>query len=183
VSVRVSSDCLRAIRRAGVRPTRFLLSASVAAQKVSLFELQPLNESRCYQFARRFLASTSRFGVGQKQNSNQTPLGLHRIAKKVGGGEPIGTVFKSRKPIGLTWNGLPEGGIVHRILWLEGLESGFNQGDGCDTFDRYIYIHGFADEMTLGRPRSQGCIHLAASDLIPLYDVLPPGTLVWIDHR
>ena len=38
----------------------------------------------------------------------------------------------------------------------------------------------FLDETTLGRPRSRGCIHLAAADLLPLFDVLPVGTLVWI---
>jgi lipoprotein-anchoring transpeptidase ErfK/SrfK len=32
----------------------------------------------------------------------------------------------------------------------------------------------------LGRPNSHGCIHLAATDLIPLFDRLPVGTLVWI---
>jgi lipoprotein-anchoring transpeptidase ErfK/SrfK len=92
----------------------------------------------------------------------------------------IGTVFKSRKPIGLTWQGHPNGSIVHRILWLEGLEPGFNRGGKVDTFKRYIYIHGFADESSLGRPNSHGCIHLGANDLIPLYDRVPEGTLVWI---
>ena len=133
-----------------------------------------------YHFRRWFLVSTSRFGVGQQMNSNRTPLGLHRIARKVGGGYPVGTVFKSRKPIGLTWEGMVDGSIVHRILWLEGLEPGFNRSGSVDTFQRYVYIHGYGDETTLGRPQSCGCIHLAAADLMPLYDRLPVGTLVWI---
>jgi lipoprotein-anchoring transpeptidase ErfK/SrfK len=116
-------------------------------------------------------------------NSNQTPLGLHRIARKVGAGHVIGTVFKTRRPIGLTWQGQPGGGIVHRILWLEGLEPGFNRGGTVDTFERYVYIHGFGDETTLGRPQSRGCIHLSAADLMPLYEKLPVGTLVWIGER
>jgi lipoprotein-anchoring transpeptidase ErfK/SrfK len=78
---------------------------------------------------------------------------------------------------------LPDATIVHRIFWLEGLEPGFNRGGAVDSFQRYIYIHGFADETTLGRPASHGCIHLSAADLIPLYDWLPEGTLVWIDGR
>jgi lipoprotein-anchoring transpeptidase ErfK/SrfK len=49
-----------------------------------------------------------------------------------------------------------------------------------DTFHRYIYIHGFSDETTLGRPQSHGCIHLAGTDLLPLFDRLPIGSLVWI---
>ena len=75
---------------------------------------------------------------------------------------------------------MPDAPIAHRILWLEGLEPGFNRGDGVDSHDRYIYIHGIGDERTLGRPASIGCIHLAASDLLPLFDRIPEGTLVWI---
>lgn len=134
-----------------------------------------------YETLARYRISSSKFGVGQTMNSNCTPLGLHRIARKIGGGYPQGTVFRGRKPVGFTWQGLPEAKIVHRIFWLEGLEPGFNRGGAVDSFERYIYIHGFADETTLGRPASHGCIHLAAEHLIPLYDGLPEGTLVWID--
>ena len=115
--------------------------------------------------------------------SNRTPLGLHRVARKVGGGQPIGTVFKARRPIGLTWAGMADAPIVHRILWLEGLEPGLNRGEQVDSFRRCIYIHGFGDETTLGRPTSIGCIHLAAADLMPLFERLPEGTLVWITER
>jgi lipoprotein-anchoring transpeptidase ErfK/SrfK len=124
--------------------------------------------------------STSRFGVGQTEGSHQTPLGLHRVARKVGGGYPIGTVFKNRQPIGLMGDGRTSAMIVHRILWLEGLDPGFNRGGRVDTFRRYIYLHGFGDELSLGHPQSHGCIHMAATDLIPLFDLLPVGTLVWI---
>ncbi len=170
-----------------VRPTRFVLAVSVAAQRMALFEKlwAQSGEARFpeYQFRRRFVISTSRFGIGQVKDSNRTPLGLHRIARKAGGGHPIGTVFKSRQPVGLTWQGSPDGSIVHRILWLEGLEPGFNRGGEVDTFRRYVYIHGYGDETTLGRPQSCGCVHLAAADLMPLYEQLPVGTLVWIAGR
>jgi len=181
---RLSGSLKLAIRRVGARPTRFLLTVSVARQRMSLFEKRPLGsqEPRVpdYHFKRDFVVSTSRFGIGQVIHSNQTPLGLHRVAKKVGGGHPIGTVFKARQAIGLTWQGQPDGTIVHRILWLEGLERGLNKGGDVDTFRRFIYIHGFGDELTLGRPQSHGCIHLAAADLMPIYEKLPVGTLVWI---
>ena len=124
--------------------------------------------------------STSRFGIGQTNGSNRTPLGLHRIAEKIGGGWPVGTVFRSLKPVGFTWRGLPLAPITNRILWLEGLEPGFNRGGNVDSHARYIYIHGTGDEPSLGRPASHGCIHLAAQDLLTLYDQLPVGTLVWI---
>lgn len=136
-----------------------------------------------YLFRKRYVVSTSRFGVGQVMNSHQTPLGLHRVARKVGGGHPVGTVFKARRPIGLTWEGMAGAAIVHRILWLEGLEPGFNRNGKVDTFRRYVYLHGYGDEMTLGRPQSCGCVHVSASELIPLYDRLPVGTLVWIDRH
>jgi hypothetical protein len=136
-----------------------------------------------YRFSRDYRVSTSRFGLGQQQDTFRTPLGLHRVARKVGGGQPVGTVFQSRRPVGLTWQGHAGAAIVHRILWLEGLEEGWNRGGEVDTFRRYIYIHGFGDETTLGRPQSQGCIHLAGADLLPLFDRIPEGTLVWIGAR
>jgi hypothetical protein len=167
----------------GVRPSRFLLVVSVARQRLALWERDgvgaPGTRLPAYRLRRQFVVSTSRFGIGQRLNSNQTPLGLHRIACKIGGGQPVGTIFKARRPVGLTWRGDP-GDIVHRILWLEGLEEGFNRGGDVDTFRRFVYIHGFGDETSLGRPQSCGCVHMAAADLMPLYERLPVGTLVWI---
>ena len=185
---RSPAEISRALRQNGIRPTRFLLAVSVASQSMRLFEAaeSPLNSGRRvfqYLFRKRYLISTSRFGIGQVIDSNQTPLGLHRVARKVGAGHPVGTVFRSRQAIGFTWQGQPDASIVHRILWLEGLEPGFNRGGEVDTFKRYIYIHGFGDETTLGRPQSLGCIHVAAADLMPLFDFLPVGTLVWIGAR
>jgi L,D-transpeptidase YbiS len=174
---------LWACRRLGVRFTRFLLVVSVLKQQVRLFEQArqtPGGAHPCYVLRKRFRASTSRRGTGQDEGSNRTPLGLHRIGEKIGAGQPIGTVFESRQPVGLTWQRRPDAPIAHRILWLEGLEPGFNCGGAVDSHARYIYIHGLADEPSLGRPASRGCIHLAASDLMPLFDLLPDGTLVWI---
>jgi hypothetical protein len=136
-----------------------------------------------YHLQKQFVISTSRFGIGQIEGSNKTPLGLHRIARKIGGGQPVGTVFKGRKPIGtITQIGKDKAMICHRILWLDGLEPGFNRGGNVDTFTRYIYLHGFGDETTLGHPQSHGCIHVGASDLLPLFDAVPRGTLVWISR-
>ncbi len=127
--------------------------------------------------------STSRFGTGQLKDSNRTPLGLHRIAEKIGDGQPVGMVFKGRQPIDQEITGDPAKAITTRILWLEGLDPDFNRGGDVDTHDRYIYIHGTGDETTLGRPASCGCIHLAATDLVPLFNILPGGTLVWIGEN
>jgi hypothetical protein len=189
---------LLACREQGVVPGRFVLVVCVLKQLMWLFEKRAIRPSNrapsqyrngedrgsltfpAYHFRKRYRISTSRFGTGSRAGSNQTPLGLHRIAEKIGGGEPIGTVFRSRQAIGFTWQGHPGAPITHRILWLEGLEPGRNRGGNVDTHARYVYIHGTGDETTLGRPASRGCIHVSGEDLLPLFDLIPSGTLVWI---
>lgn len=163
----------------GTVPTRYALTVTVAHQTVSLFE-KCFRLGGEYAFVKTFRCSTSRFGIGQTEGSNRTPLGLHRIAEKIGDGWPAGTVFKARQPIGYTWKGLPDAKITTRILWLDGLEPGFNRGGNVDSHKRYIYIHGTGDQTTIGTPTSCGCVHLADADLIPLFAKLPRGTLVWI---
>jgi len=168
--------CLAACERLGVAPTKYALAVNIAAQTVSLVEDGRL--------VRQLTASTSRFGIGQVEGSNCTPLGLHRIVEKIGAGEPAGTVFKARQVIGHTSQPeFADAKITTRILWLEGLEPGFNRGGNVDTHARYIYIHGTADQKSIGVRTSHGCIHLADADLIPLFDLLPSGTLVWIAER
>ncbi|MDA1276359.1 MAG: L,D-transpeptidase [Verrucomicrobia bacterium] len=176
----------RAVQAYWSLPTRFLLVVTIRTQRMALYERDPVSPRAiadlCYRFKKRYRISTSRSGAGQRSGSNQTPLGLHRVAAKIGAGQPIGTVFSSRRPVGLLWQGMPEASIAHRILWLEGLEPGFNRGGCRDSRNRYIYIHGTGNEMTLGKPASLGCIHLSAADLIPLFDRVPERTLVWIEE-
>jgi L,D-transpeptidase catalytic domain len=168
--------CLAACQRFAGAPTKYVLTVSVARQTVLLFEDG--------KFVKKFPCSTSRFGIGQIEGSNRTPLGLHRIAEKIGGGEPAGTVFQSRQIVGHTSQPeFADAKITTRILWLEGLEPGFNQGTNVDSHERYIYIHGTADQKTIGEPASCGCIHLADADLISLFDLLPAGALVWIAEQ
>ncbi len=165
--------CVSACERLDIQPTEFVLTVSVSRQTVALF--------KGGKFVKQFPCSTSRFGIGQIEGSNCTPLGLHCIAEKIGSGEPPGTVFKSRKVVGHTSQpGFADAKITTRILWLEGLEPGFNQGTNVDSHARYIYIHGTGDQESIGEPASHGCIHLADDDLLQLYDLLPSGTLVWI---
>ncbi len=57
---------------------------------------------------------------------------------------------------------------------------GFNRGGKVDSHQRYIYIHGTADQASVGKPASCGCIHFADADLISLFDLMPSGTLIWV---
>jgi hypothetical protein len=177
---RLPAPFLLTCRRLRIRLTPDVLVVSIARQQLVWFRFLPDAPPPHFHAHRVLRASTSRFGIGQVKDSNCTPLGLHRVARKVGQGWPVGTAFRSRQVVGFTWNGLPQATIAHRILWLEGLEPGLNRGGSVDTLERYIYIHGLADEPSLGRPASHGCVHLAAADLLPLFDAVSEGTLVWI---
>lgn len=129
--------------------------------------------------------STSRYGMGQLQGSHQTPYGFHRIAEKIGAGEPCGRVFRARQPSDEIC--LPdafksdEDVITTRILWLQGLEPGFNREGEVDSYDRYIYIHGTSDEAHIGQPASIGCIRMKNPDVLDLFDQLEVDDLVIIE--
>ncbi|MFT4586712.1 MAG: hypothetical protein ACI9VS_000156 [Candidatus Binatia bacterium] len=183
---RLPENALRTCNRRLVRPTEHILTVSVERQRLSHFRLssKSLNgfQTRDYWHQREYVISTSRFGTGQKVDSQETPLGLHRIAEKIGAFAPVGTFFRERKPVGMLSEEEPDAPIAHRILWLAGVERGFNLGGDVDSHSRYIYIHGVGDESTLGRPASIGCVHMAADDLIPLFDLVPVETLVWISR-
>lgn len=182
---RLPDNALRTCNRRLVRPTEHILTVSVERQRLAHFRLSSKSldgfQPRDYWFQREYVISTSRFGTGQKADSQQTPLGLHRIAEKIGAFAPKGTIFRGRKQAGML-SEEPGAPIAHRILWLAGVERGFNLGGDVDTHSRYIYIHGLGDESTLGRPASIGCIHMAADDLIPLFDLVPANSLVWISQ-
>lgn len=166
------ADC----ERLNFAPTKYVLIVHIAAQTADLFDDG--------MFVKTLTCSTSKFGIGEIQNSFCTPRGLHRIMEKVGSGEPAGTIFKERKIVGrMSDRAEKSGGITTRIMWLDGVDPGFNSGGNRDTHTREIYIHGTGDQASLGKPASHGCIHFADPDLIWLYDLLPSGTLVWIAEK
>lgn len=84
------------------------------------------------------------------------------IDGKIGGGEPLATVFRGRKPDGLLSEQSPEelrkNLITARIMRLRGLEDGVNSGGSVDTYERYVYIHGTNQEDKIGTPNSHGCV-------------------------
>jgi lipoprotein-anchoring transpeptidase ErfK/SrfK len=121
--------------------------------------------------------STSKFGVGDRPGSNCTPVGMLQVAKKIGDGAPIGSVFKGRRPTGevIKPNAPGRDPIVTRILWLTGKES-----RNKNAFGRTIYIHGTAEERNLGRPASYGCIRMGSRDVADLYNRIGTGADVFV---
>jgi lipoprotein-anchoring transpeptidase ErfK/SrfK len=127
--------------------------------------------------------STATNGLGNRVDSNKTPVGIHRIKQKIGGGEPQGMVFKGRIATGQiskNTDNREEDEITSRILWLDGLEPGFNKGNVHDTYSRYIYIHGTSDEQRIGQPVSHGCIRMKNKDVIELFDEVLVNDIVII---
>lgn len=126
--------------------------------------------------------STARNGLGGEEGSFRTPPGWHRLHARIGLGAESGTVFRSREATGEHWNGeaLEEDLILTRVLILEGLEPGVNQGPGCDSRERYIYLHGTNQEERLGEAVSHGCVRLANAEVMALADQLQEGDAVLI---
>ncbi|MDA7526038.1 L,D-transpeptidase [Verrucomicrobiales bacterium] len=119
--------------------------------------------------------STSKFGLGDKPGSNRTPIGKMEVARKIGGGQPLGMVFKGRRPTGevLRPNAPGRDPIVTRILWLRG-----NEAKTKNAYRRFIYIHGTPEERKIGRPASYGCIRMRSRDVARLYRQVGVGTKV-----
>src|SRR5690554_2480529 len=147
--------------------------------------LQLLDERGAY--LRSYSISTAEKGAGEQNGSGQTPRGKHVIRAKIGAGEPAGAVFIGRRPTGEIWT--PElnaeqperDWILSRILWLSGCEPGRNRLGNVDSMRRYIYIHGTPEDQPMGVPRSHGCVRMRNADVIELFDLVPPKTVVVID--
>jgi lipoprotein-anchoring transpeptidase ErfK/SrfK len=142
---------------------------SVAEQKMALVQDGVV--------VKKFLISTSRYGVGDKYGSYRTPLGKLRVCDKVGDKQPQGAVFKKRVPTGeiLPVNSPGRDPIVTRILWLDGTEA-----TNSRARERGIYIHGTPVERQLGRPVSYGCIRMSSVDVVEVFNSVPVGTAVTI---
>ena len=171
------------LKLTGERETDPFLIVDAGSQRMLLF--------RKRKISRAYVISTADRGLGARENSFQTPPGLHRIADKIGSRAPLHAIFYSRKDTGRRWDAQrPEVSanqdlILTRIMRLQGLESGLNQGYSpygysVDSYERYIYIHGTNHEKTLGTACSQGCIRMASEDVSDLFEQVPSGTLVWI---
>jgi len=133
---------------------------------------------------KRYLVSTSKHGAGELNGSFRTPRGRHIVRAKVGTGQPVNTVFVERRPTGEVYSPelaerFPERDwILTRILWLSGCERGFNRMGNVDTMRRCVYIHGSPDSARMGVPGSIGCVRMRNRDIVELYGLIAPYTVV-----
>lgn len=157
------------------------IHVSIADQRLSMLE-----DDCCIQ---RFSISTASKGVGQQYGSEQTPLGRHEVAKKIGAGLPANTVFVAREPTGEIYSSAlaqaqPERDwILTRILWLRGLETGVNLDGNVDSYNRKIYIHASPEVRPMGEPHSHGCITLHNAGMLQLFEWAEEGMVVYISHH
>ncbi len=160
----------------GVEPSKRWVFVSIQEERLYAYEGEKI--------AREFVCSTSANPPSCAYGSNGTPLGLHRVAEKIGEGAPEGTIFVKRENTGKIFE-KPEPDtpnlITSRIMWLEGLEAGKNKGEHRDSYARKIYIHGTNHEAKVGTPFSGGCINLKNNDVIELFGWVGENELVLID--
>ena len=182
-------DCCRASSRHGA-PRLHWLSIQ---PEVDIFISLPAQTLELYQggdLLHRYAVSTAKNGAGEQSGSYRTPRGKHLIRAKIGGNSPENTVFVKRRPTGEVWTEeLAEqfpgrDWMLTRLLWLSGLEPGFNRLGDVDTMRRYIYLHGSPDIARMGEPGSIGCVRMQNRDIVELFGLVPPYTRVNIcDYR
>jgi hypothetical protein len=160
------SSC--ALFKKGDTPANVVVS--VKEQRMAIY-------SKDGKVVRHYPVSTSKFGLSDKPGTYGTPLGMHEIVAKIGHGAPPGAVFKSRQPTGevLKPDSPGRDPIVTRILWLKGLEE-----RNKNAYQRYIYIHGTAEERNIGKPVSYGCIRMKSKDVIDLFNRTGIGSNVLV---
>lgn len=143
---------------------------SIGEQKLRLFEGDML--------VAEYVVSSAANGIGFEEGSYCTPTGRFEVSEKIGDGEALGTIFKSRKPMGV-WDGTPSDDdmILSRILRLNGLDA-----QNANSMERYIYVHGTNHEALLGQPISHGCIRMANADIVELFDRIELGVPLVIGY-
>lgn len=163
--------------------TKWPLIISISSSLQQMIVLQDQKIIKTYSI------STAKNGMGEEKNSYKTPRGWHYIRAKIGANAPLNAVFTRRRFTGEIYRAelnelFPERDwILTRILWLCGLEPGFNRFGNVDTMQRYIYIHGSPSERPVGFASSKGCIRMANADIVDFFDLVPVGTRVFITDK
>ncbi|KTD49508.1 putative ErfK/YbiS/YcfS/YnhG protein [Legionella rubrilucens] len=144
----------------------------------------------CYEqdaLWKTYTVSTGKNGLGERMGSECTPRGWHRIHSRIGLDAVENSVFVGREWTGEIYDASlatcypGRDWILTRILQLDGLEPGRNQGGEVDSLKRYIYIHGTPDSTPLGIPGSRGCIRMRNKDMIEVADWVAVDTRVFIE--
>lgn len=141
---------------------------------------------RNHELIRTYDISTSKFGCGQEFASRKTPIGLHKIASKIGKNFPFAGIIIGHNYTGkianIENNPVETGSddLTSRALKLEGMEHGLNKGGKNDSYRREIYIHGTPEEGLIGKPASHGCIRMRNKDVIELFDLVKENFYVLI---
>lgn len=165
------------IKYKGIEFDRFIY---IAAKRQKLYLIE--NESILAEYP----VSTAKNGMGNKSGSYKTPPGLHQIAEKVGEGLPPYTILKQKTSTGRQYvpsnedKTTGEDIITSRIIHLKGMEPSVNSGDGIDSYERGIFIHGTHEEGLIGSPASKGCVRLKNDDVMDLFEKVEVGTFVII---
>jgi len=154
-------------------PQKLTITVNISEQKLYLINSDKL--------MKQYTISTSGRGIGDEPGSYKTPLGKHRIHKKIGAGAPLGTIFKTgintKKRAPISTQSVPgiqqQDLITTRIFQLEGLEK-----QNHHSFSRGIWIHGTPYEGDIGTPCSHGCVRMRNKDICELYDLVSPGIIV-----
>ena len=143
---------------------------SVSEQRLRLFDDSEL--------VAEYVISSAANGLGFEEGSYCTPTGRFEVSEKIGDGQPLGTIFKSREPNGV-WDGSASDDdlVLTRILRLHGLDA-----ENANTMERYIYIHGTNQEALLGEPASCGCIRMANEDVVDLFGRVEVGVPLVIGY-
>ena len=152
------------------------IEVNISKQTLSLFEGNDV--------IKQYSISTAKNGPGEQMDSECTPRGKHLIREKIGAGCEANTVFVGREPTGELYH--PElreqfpdrDWILTRILWLSGCEADINKGGNVDSYDRYIYIHGSPDDVSMAVPSSRGCVRMRNQDMIELFELVEIETSV-----
>jgi len=154
------------------------LDVCIATQQLTVYaDGSPV---QCYP------VSTAKKGAGELMGSECTPTGWHKIRAKIGEGRALNSVFVGRRATGEIYSAdlgrrhPQRDWILTRILWLGGLEPGWNRYGNVDSAWRYIYIHGCPDELMNGSPESHGCIRMNNADVLDLFNRTKAGVKVYI---
>ena len=154
----------------------YSIEISISEQRLYLYEKNKL--------VRSYPVSSSAYGEGQIENSLKTPLGMHKIKSKIGTNVDKYHFFVSREHIPQKVDIVNEkidtedDFITSRIMWLDGLNEGYNKGLNVDSYKRFIYIHGTHEEGLIGEKASHGCIRMLNHDVLELYELIPEETTV-----